>query len=45
MDGIHENRFGAQIEPYADNPDHVSDTTVSVGQLRDYLIQLHEERF
>ena len=45
MDGVHENRSGAQLEPYADNPAHVSDTTVTVEQLRDYLIQLHEERF
>ncbi|MFK7733401.1 MAG: amidohydrolase [Pseudomonadales bacterium] len=45
MDGVHENRSGAQLNPYADNPDHVSDTTVSVAQLRDYLIQLHSERF
>ncbi len=45
MDGVHENRSGAQLQPYADNPNHVSDTTVSVEQLRDYLIQLHEEQF
>ncbi|MFK8020470.1 MAG: amidohydrolase [Pseudomonadales bacterium] len=45
MDGVHENRSGAQLKPYADNPDHISDTTVSVAQLRDYLIQLHEEQF
>lgn len=45
MDGVHENRSGAQLQPYADNPDHVSDTTVSIEQLRDYLIQLHSEQF
>ncbi len=44
MDGIHENRSGAQIKPYADNPNHYSDTTVTVEQLHDYLVQLHEER-
>ena len=45
MDGVHENRSGAQLEPYADNPAYVSDTTVSVEELRDYLLQLHDERF
>lgn len=45
MDGVHENRSGAQLEPYADDPDYIGDTTVSIEQLRDYLIQLHKERF
>jgi predicted amidohydrolase YtcJ len=45
MDGIHENRSGAVLEPYADNPDHVSDTLLSVEELRDFLMELHEHRF
>lgn len=45
MDGIHENRSGAVLEPYADDPDFVSDTTLSVDELRDFLMELHEERF
>jgi len=45
MDGIHENRSGAMLEPYADDPDYVSDTTLSVAELKDFLIELHEEKF
>lgn len=45
MDGVHENRSGAQLEPYADDPGYRSDTTLTVGQLRDYLLRLHEEQF
>jgi predicted amidohydrolase YtcJ len=45
MDGIHENRSGALLEPYADNPDHVSDTTLSIEELKDFLLELHEEQF
>ncbi len=45
MDGVHENRSGALLEPYADDPNYVSDTTLSVEELRDFLIELHNERF
>jgi predicted amidohydrolase YtcJ len=45
MDGIHENRASAMLEPYADDPDYVSDTTLSVEELRDFLLELHEEKF
>lgn len=45
MDGIHEDRTAAMLEPYADNPNHVSDTTLSVEELRDFLIELHKEEF
>ena len=45
MDGVHENRSGAQLAPYADDPDYRSDTTLSVDELKNYLIRLHEERF
>ena len=37
MDGIHENRSGALLEPYADDPDYVSDTTLSIEELKDFL--------
>lgn len=45
MDGIHENRASAVLEPFADDPDFVSDTTLSVEELRDFLLKLHEEKF
>lgn len=45
MDGIHENRSGALLEPYADDPDYVSDTTLSVEELKGFLLELHEEQF
>jgi len=45
MDGIHENRSGAVLEPYADDPDFVGDTTLSVEELKDFLLELHEEKF
>jgi len=44
MDGIHENRSGALLEPYADDPEYVSDTTLSIEELRDFLIELHEAK-
>lgn len=45
MDGIHENRSGAMLEPYADDPDYISDTILSVWELKEFLLDLHEERF
>ncbi len=45
MDGINENRTGAMLEPYSDNPDYVGNTMLSVEELRDFLIELHEEKF
>jgi predicted amidohydrolase YtcJ len=45
MDGIHEDRASAMLEPYADDPTYVSDTTLSVDELRDFLLELHEEKF
>jgi predicted amidohydrolase YtcJ len=45
MDGSHENRSGALLEPYADVPDYVSDTILSVEELKDFLLELHEEQF
>lgn len=45
MDGIHENRSAALLEPYADDPDYVSNTTLTPEELRDWLIELHEAQF
>ena len=45
MDGINENRSGAMLAPYSDDPGYVSDTTLSVEDLRDFLLELHEEKF
>ena len=45
MDGINENRTGAMLEAYSDNPDYVGNTMLSVEELRDFLIELHEEKF
>lgn len=45
MDGVHENRSGALLEPYADDPDYVSDTTLSVDELTEFLLELHEAQF
>jgi len=45
MDGIHENRSSAMLDGFADDPDFVSDTTLSVDELKKFLIELHEERF
>ncbi len=45
MDGVHENRSGALLEPYVDDPTFVSDTTLSVDELKNFLIELHNERF
>jgi len=45
MDGIDENRSGAMLEPYIDDPNYVSNTMLSVEDLRDLLLELHEERF
>ena len=45
MDGIHENRSGALLEPYADDPSYVSDTTLSIEELKNFLIELHAAQF
>lgn len=45
MDGIHENRSSAMLEPYADDPDYESNTTLTAEELRDWLLELHEEKF
>ena len=45
MDGINENRTGALLQPYDDNLDYVGNTMLSVEELRDFLIELHNEEF
>jgi len=45
MDGIHENRSSAMLEPFADDLDYKSNTTLSPEELRDWLIELHEAQF
>jgi len=44
MDGVHENRSGAMLEAYSDDSTYVSDTTLSVEELRDFLLDLHKEK-
>jgi len=45
MDGVDENRSCAHLEPYADDPNYVGDTMLSVEDLTDFLLELHEEKF
>ncbi len=45
MDGIHENRSSAMLEPFADDIDYKSNTTLTPVELRDWLIELHEAQF
>jgi predicted amidohydrolase YtcJ len=45
MDGINQNRSSALLEPHADDPAYVGDTILTVEQLRDFLLQLHNEQF
>jgi predicted amidohydrolase YtcJ len=44
MDGSNENRTGAVLEPYEDDPGNRGNTIMSVEELRDFLLELHEER-
>ena len=44
MDGINQNRSGAMLEPYVDNPDYVANTMLTVDELRDFLIELNQEK-
>ena len=45
MDGINENRSAAMLEPYADDPDYVSETLLSTPELTEFLVELHDARF
>ncbi len=42
MDGILSNHSGALLEPYTDDPSFASDTMLSMAELRDFLLELHE---
>jgi len=44
MDGIYQNRTSALLEPYVDDPSYVGDTILSVEELREFLLELSEER-
>ena len=45
MDGINQNRSSALLEPHTDDPGYVGDTTLTVAELRDFLLELSEEQF
>ena len=45
MDGIHENRSSAMFEPFTDDLDYESNTTLTPEELHDWLIELHEAQF
>jgi len=45
MDGINLNRSSGLLEPHADDPGYVGDTTLSVDELRDFLLELSREKF
>ena len=42
MDGINANRSGALLEPYADDPGSSGNTMMSVPDLSDFILKLHE---
>ena len=44
MDGIYQNRTAAISDPYLDDTSSVSDTLLSVEELRDFLLELSESR-
>ena len=43
MDGVNSNRSGGMLEPYLDNPEYVGRTMLTTAELRDFLLELHEE--
>ncbi|HIG43047.1 MAG: amidohydrolase family protein [bacterium] len=45
MDGINQNRSSGLLEPHTDDPDYVGDTTLTVAELSDFLLELSEEQF
>ncbi|MDA0994869.1 MAG: amidohydrolase family protein [Proteobacteria bacterium] len=44
MDGIYQNRTSALLEAYVDDPSYVGETILTVEELRDFLLELSEER-
>jgi predicted amidohydrolase YtcJ len=45
MDGVFENRSGAMLDAYSDDPSSVGNTMLTADELRDFLLELHEEKF
>jgi len=45
MDGIFENRSGGMLDAYADDPSSVGNTMLTADELRDFLLELHKEKF
>jgi predicted amidohydrolase YtcJ len=45
FDGSNENRTGAVLEPYSDDPGNRGDTVLNTDQLRDFILALSENRF
>jgi predicted amidohydrolase YtcJ len=44
MDGVNENRTGAMLEPYEDDPGNRGNTMMTTDELRDFLLELNEEK-
>ncbi len=45
MDGITPELSSGMIEPFEGYPDYVPDTLLSVAELRDWLLELHDAKF
>lgn len=45
MDGINSNRSAGMLEPYSDDPTYVGNTMLTAEELKDFLLELHEEKF
>jgi predicted amidohydrolase YtcJ len=45
MDGVYENHSAGMLAPYSDDPAQVSNTMLTAEELRDFLLELHEEKF
>ncbi len=44
MDGTNENRTGAVLDPYEDDPGNRGKTVLTAEELREFLLELHRER-
>lgn len=44
MDGTNEIRTGAVLEPYEDDPGNRGHTVLTVNELQEFLLELHQER-
>jgi hypothetical protein len=45
MDGINSTRAAGMIAPYADQPGYVGNTMLTASELKDFLLELHKEKF